>query len=341
MDIKMDSTEPRFAGNSPLVIELNKFIEALSIRGLSIATSRAYAFDLLVMYRWLKLTDTDIRELSQTNLLGFIKYQKTRSAHPHTINRQIVAIRRFYKFLTDREIASAPGSLSIAGYYKGRGLDKNLGLHKLKSCRQVSLRVKAPRKLVEPLTEHQVCNFLRSLHRYRDIAIVHLMLLCGLRSREILLLQLADIDTVNHQIRVMGKGSIQRQLQTHPILLRSLADYLKFERPECDTNTLFVTLQGANRGQPMSPAGLRRLFRYRRENYGVPAANAHRFRHTFGADMARNGVRLPILQRMMGHANAVTTLGYINLSMEDIAKEYLRASEAIRKKYDLMHEEEL
>lgn len=51
--------------------------------------------------------------------------------------------------------------------------------------------------------------------------------------------------------------------------------------------------------------------------------------------MARNGVRLPILQKMMGHANAVTTLGYINLSMEDITAEYLRASTLIRKKYNL------
>lgn len=336
MRIKKDSSGLRFEGQTPLVIEFNKFLDALATRGLSSATARAYAFDLLAMYRWLETTDIDIVEITQSNLLSFINHQQKRNANPHSINRQLIAIRRFYHFLTGKEIESAPGSLTIAGYYKGRGSDKNLGLHRLKNCHKLNLRVKAPRKLIEPLTTEQVCTFLRSLHRYRDIAIIHLMLLCGLRSREILLLQLDDINTVDQQIRVMGKGSIQRQLPLPPILLRSLADYLKFERPKNAEKALFVVLQGPRNGQAMSPAGLRRLFRYRRENHDVPTANAHRFRHTFGVDMARNGVRLPILQRMMGHANAVTTLGYINLSMEDIAKEYLRASKAIREKYELM-----
>jgi len=39
-----------------------------------------------------------------------------------------------------------------------------------------------------------------------------------------------------------------------------------------------------------------------------------RLRHTVGTDMARSGVRLPILQRMMGHASPETTLQYVNLS---------------------------
>ncbi len=63
-------------------------------------------------------------------------------------------------------------------------------------------------------------------------------------------------------------------------------------------------------------------------------ANAHRFRHTFGADMSRSGVRLPVLQRMMGHADAKTTLQYIHLSMADIAAEYRRAIEVITKRYE-------
>jgi hypothetical protein len=49
--------------------------------------------------------------------------------------------------------------------------------------------------------------------------------------------------------------------------------------------------------------------------------------------MARAGVRLPVLQKMMGHAFAETTLQYINLSMSDVAEEYRRANEQIRKRY--------
>ena len=83
----------------------------------------------------------------------------------------------------------------------------------------------------------------------------------------------------------------------------------------------------------MTPAGLRSLFRQRRRRPTLAIANPHRFRHTFGTDMARAGVRLPILQRMMGHADLKTTLQYIELSLVDVADEYRRALALITARY--------
>jgi len=81
--------------------------------------------------------------------------------------------------------------------------------------------------------------------------------------------------------------------------------------------------------------GLRNLFRWRRKSEGsIANANAHRFRHTFGADMARAGVGLVVLQRMMGHADPTTTLQYINLSLGDIAAEYKKAISVIERRYE-------
>ncbi|MCX6125728.1 MAG: tyrosine-type recombinase/integrase [Proteobacteria bacterium] len=317
------SSGPYFIETEPLANEFNRFLSALSIRGLSAMTLRAYAYDLLTMYRWLLSTKYDVYALNQSNILDFIAYKKSLKSNPKSINRELVTIRQFFRFLTGDDLAPAAGSTFSAGHYKGRGMDKNLGLHRLKSKRQLNIRVKTSRTLVEPLNEEQVCAFLGTLRRYRDIAIVHLMLLCGLRSHEVLRLQTFDVDMIDHFVRVTGKGDKQRQLPIPSILIRSIGDYLELERPSnCAGSNLFVVLQGPRRGKAMTPAGLRILFRYRREHRGIPNANAHRFRHTFGADMARNGVRLPILQKMMGHANAVTTLGYINLSMNDITKEF-------------------
>ena len=336
MQLIIKSSGVYFDEKEPLAIECNRFLSAVSIRGLSAATSRAYAFDLLSLCRWLSAADLDIYNLNQTALLDFIAHKKKLNAKPRSINRELITIRQFFKFLTGNNLRPAAGTISVAGHYKGRGNDKNLGLHRLKRCRNINLRVKTPKTLIEPLTQKQVCAFLGSLRRYRDIAIVHLMLLCGLRSCEVLSLQTYDINTIDQTIRVLGKGKKQRQLPIPTILLRSFEDYANLERPTyCATSSLFVVLQGPRRGQAMTASGLRSLFRHRREHHGIPAANAHRFRHTFGADMARNGVRLPILQRMMGHSNSITTLGYINLSMHDISKEYQRASAAIKKKYKL------
>ena len=62
-------------------------------------------------------------------------------------------------------------------------------------------------------------------------------------------------------------------------------------------------------------------------------ANAHRFRHTFAADMTRFGVRIPILQRLMGHADLKTTLGYVRLSVADLTEEYRRALVELSRRY--------
>ena len=60
----------------------------------------------------------------------------------------------------------------------------------------------------------------------------------------------------------------------------------------------------------MTAAGLRSLFRYHRRSTGIKLANPHRFRHTFASDMVREGVSLPALMHLMGHAQIQTTARY-------------------------------
>jgi site-specific recombinase XerD len=317
--------------------EANKFLTALNVRGLSSCTIRAYAFDLLILYRWMKQAGKLLRDLQQDDLLDFVAAQKKDEAHPSSINRRLTVCRLLYRFCTNQELDSGYGSSMSAPHRMGRGRDWYLGLHKLKRQRYRKLRVKTPRRLVEPLTREQVRLFLRSLRRYRDVALVHLMLLCGLRSREVLSLELNDINFDENRLRISGKGNKERLLPLPDILLQSLSDYIRLERPSrCYRLELFVVLQGKRRGHPMTLAGLRSLFRHRRINPVIATANPHRFRHTFGADMARSGVRLPILQKMMGHAHGTTTLQYINLSMADIADEYKRAVKEIKKRYETL-----
>ena len=50
--------------------------------------------------------------------------------------------------------------------------------------------------------------------------------------------------------------------------------------------------------------------------------------------MARAGVSLAVLQKMMGHADGKTTLGYIELAMADVAAAYQRAIDHIAQRYD-------
>jgi site-specific recombinase XerD len=100
---------------------------------------------------------------------------------------------------------------------------------------------------------------------------------------------------------------------------------LLLERPLTHSSALFVCLKGAHRGQPLTAAGLRTLFRHHRRATQIPDAHPHRFRHTFGADMVRDGISLPALQLLMGHAQIRTTMLYVQLAPQDVWQEYRRA----------------
>jgi site-specific recombinase XerD len=313
----------------------SRFFQALESRGLSSRTIRAYAFDLLSLFRWMEQCGKTIEEITQSDLIEFVKEERKRDAHPNSINRRLLVCHLYYRFITDREIKPSPGTSLPALHYRGIGRDRCLGLHSMKNTSGRMLRVKVPHKLIEPLSSDQVKSFLRTLRRYRDLSIVFSMLLCGLRSREVLSLKLSSVVFEERRIRVHGKGNKERMLPLPPVLAASLQDYLRLERPRfCKNDALFVVMQGKQRGMPMTPSGLRSLFRHRRLNRVIADANPHRFRHTFGTDMARCGVGLPVLRELMGHANHETTLQYINLSMADITKEYESAVKQIERIYE-------
>jgi site-specific recombinase XerD len=321
-----------FAENAPLE-KANQYLKALQIRGHSPHTIRAYGYDLLAFYRWLKNAEKEVAGLSAHDLLFFTEAQRQAGLRPRSINRRLTTIQAFCRFCNEAPVI-AKGAPYSSAHYQGRGRDHFLGLHPLRPPKHRLLQVRIPQTLVEPLTTEQVRLFLQTLSRYRDLCIVYLMLFCGLRSNEVLGLAMTDISVEQMQLRVRGKGNKERMLPLPALVLNTMKKYLAFERPgKYPSQYFFLVLQGPRKGQPMTAAGLRTLFRYRRQKPKLTNANAHRWRHTFGTDMARAGSSLPVVQRLMGHSDMRVTLQYINLSMSDIAQEFARASAAIQQRY--------
>jgi integrase len=101
----------------------------------------------------------------------------------------------------------------------------------------------------------------------------------GLGPCEVLGPQLEDLLFSDSQVRVRGKGSRVRLLPLPPETIRILQCWLKSERPLSNAPEVFLSLKGPAGGRPMTPAGLRSLYRHHRSASGVPQANPHRFRH--------------------------------------------------------------
>lgn len=94
------------------------------------------------------------------------------------------------------------------------------------------------------------------------------------------------------------------------------------ERPDTTSGSLFVVAKGPTRGQPLTPAGLRRVFRYHRDKAGVAAGHPHALRHSFGTALAEAGVDLPVLQALMGHDHVDSAAAYIHLSPAHVRRAY-------------------
>jgi len=316
--------------------DVGQFLWSLKMGGLSIQTLRAYYFDLLFLYRWMAEHNLVLKKLKESDVLLYIEHQRKKKAQPASINRRPTTLRRFYRFCMKSELGNSTRSYAYSRYSQR---DHSLGLFKVRRKFQLKLRVKESDKLVEPLQICEVKKFIQGCRRYRDVAMILLMLLCGLRSMEILNLRLSDLDLLNRTIRVKGKGNKERMLPLAEPALRALEKYLKLERANAQTDQVFVILQGKSRGMPMVAESFYHLFRFKRLASGILKANPHRFRHTFGAQMAKAGVKFPVLQKLMGHSSGKTTIRYINLAMTDVAEEFRQAMEKINERYESFERE--
>jgi site-specific recombinase XerD len=300
----------------------NRFLDAQRIRGLSVCSLRAYAYDLLHFARWwAPSSHRPLAEITHSTLLEYVRFQLDciPKPTPQTVNHRLTVLRRLYRFHQGREI---PGERSRLGHWHATRSPLGYGRHRLGAT---GLRLKQPRRVMIPLSIEEVSRFWCSLRTFRDLALLALMLFDGLRSHEVLTLRLEDLRRSEAQIRVHGKGNKERLLPLPPETLQILDNYLRLERPLTNSPQLFVSLKGRLRGRPMTPAGLRSLFRHHRLLSRVPLANPHRFRHTFGSDMVRAGVSLPALMQLMGHSEIETTMLYVQISRQDVWRQYIQA----------------
>jgi site-specific recombinase XerD len=302
----------------------NRFLDAKRLLGRSPRSLRTYAFDLLHFARWAAdHWPHPLSDLTEDVLQEYVRHQLDRQPPPAapTINRRLGVVRALWRFHFASDI---PGSERFPRTYFTRS---PLGYGRPGRAVSYGLRLTEPRRIMMPLSADEVALFWRSFRHYRDLALVGLMLLAGLRSCEVLALQFADLRLAEAQILVRGKGNKPRLLPLPHDILAVLQQYLSIERPLTNSTSLFVCLKGRSRGLPLSSAGLRSLFRHHRVTSHIPQANPHRFRHTFGADMVRAGISLPALQHLMGHAQIRTTLLYVQLAPQDIWREYRSAIE--------------
>jgi site-specific recombinase XerD len=154
--------------------------------------------------------------------------------------------------------------------------------------------------------------------KYRNRALVGVMLLSGLRRKEALCLKLQDVDLKNRSIFIQqGKGAKDRVVPMNARLCDILKDYL-VERSRLEKETLYF-FTAVQRDQQLGVKAINnlmlRLRRKTRLNF-----SAHTLRHAFARLMLEGGCDIYTLSKIMGHTKITTTTIYLSCSSQQMSK---------------------
>jgi integrase/recombinase XerD len=322
---------------------VNDYLAYLVDRNYSPRTIRSYGYALLAFCRWLTGEGIELTAVTTDVLLRFLAAcraervpgrpgsnvvrldgRRADSLSPATVNLRLAAVSGLFAFwsMRDPDVVN-PVPKGAEARRLSAGERGGMLAHVSRAPkRRSALRVREARRLPMTLGRREVVALLESLHTWRDRAIAGLMVFCGLRSAEVLALDVRDVDIGGRWLRVMGKGRKERRVPLDVDVAGVIQTYLLAERPETTSDRLFIVAKGPTRGQSLTVAGLRRIFRYHREISGVTGAHPHALRHTFGTALAEAGVDLAVMQALLGHAHIDTTARYVHLAPTHVKAEF-------------------
>lgn len=169
---------------------------------------------------------------------------------------------------------------------------------------------KRPRLLPEVLTRDEVAQFLAAALPGRDRTLLETDYSCGLRLRELLGLQVTDIDSQRMVLHVRhAKGRKDRLVPISPRLLAALRAYWQEYQP---ATWLFP---GNKPGTALTDGTVQRIAKRTALRAGLTKRiHPHTLRHSFATHLLEAGVDLLTVQTLLGHSHFYTTAKYLHIS---------------------------
>jgi site-specific recombinase XerD len=255
---------------------------------LSASTRKTYGVDVRHFLGWLdgrssRLDDVDTRVLA--DYAAAIGRARPKLA-PSTIARRLAAVRSLLRFaLGPERVPEASFAPRKRRYLPDapRAEDVDAELARLEEDGALGLR---------------------------NRALVELVYSAGLRSREAVDLDLADVDFEQELVRVRGKGGKERAVPLGEEAAHWLGRYLRESRPKLARGAADAFFLSA-RGRRLDTSTLRRL---------VP--HPHRFRHAFATHLLEGGADLRTIQELLGHSSLSTTQVYSHVDARRLRRVY-------------------
>lgn len=242
-----------------------------------------------------------IRRLDASVLRGFL-FERTQGRSSESVRLLATSLRSFLRFL------HAHGEIRH---------DLTAAIPTVRRWAQPGV----PRKL----TAEEVDQILRVPDRTtgtgrRDFAILLLLAKLGLRSSEVLSLELGDIRWRAGEVLIRGKGRRQEILPLPRDVGAAIACYLRLDRGSRPTRRIFLR-KYAPRVPLAGPASIGHIVRRTMAQAGVERPRqiaAHLFRHTLASRMLQQGANLREISEVLRHRAQSTTELYAKIDVRSL-----------------------
>lgn len=288
-----------------------------------------YASDLRTFFRYLAkqkglypadtpdekidLSPIDLQFIQGVNLMDayqFMIYCKNeRNNNETTRARRVVAIRRFYGYLSD--------NLGI--------IDSN----PMKTLEAPKMKKTLPKYLTLEESE-RLLSVIDGKFKERDYAIITLFLNCGLRLSELCSIDYNDIRD-DGSLVVTGKGNKERTIYLNQACIDAIISHMKV-RPHDNVKDKALFLSARN--QRISPKTVQHIvYTYLdKAGLGDRGLSVHKLRHTAATLMYQHGkVDVLLLKEILGHENLSTTEIYTHIA-DDATKKAIQSNPLSKEK---------
>jgi site-specific recombinase XerD len=151
----------------------------------------------------------------------------------------------------------------------------------------------------------------------RDYAILLLLARLGLRSSEVVFLELDDIDWSAGRLSVLGKRGQRSEFPLPSEVGQAIVAYLRRGRPNSTSRRVFLRAKAPVRGFRCS-SSIASVVRHalQRARIDAPTYGAHQFRHGLATEMLRQGASLAEIGEVLGHRHPQTTTIYAKVDIQ-------------------------
>ena len=285
---------------------LQTFDADLRRRGAAEKTRRAYGIDVGQFALWASKRELEPAAVTPRALRRYAATLSQRGAAPSTVARKLASLRAFYRSLREHgAVEQNPADLLTAP--------------------------KKPQRLPKVLKPEEVARLLDRIPattplELRDRALFELAYASGLRSEELVSLDVESLDFDAEEVRVEGKGGKTRVVPAGEHALAAVARYVERARPALRAGDGERALFLSKSGKRLSTSDVRRRLRTWARHAALSAGvSPHWLRHSFATHLLEGGADLRAIQEMLGHASLSTTQIYTRVESQRLRSAYARS----------------